>query len=157
MGTNFYFNTHDESTHIGKRSAAGLYCWDCDDTLHKYGKNSIHKGPDTNPSADIEKYLLESKKQWYEECPHCGQKPQEEELEHSAPGRELGFNKSEPGRKEGVKSCSSFSWAKDPYIVLTKKWVVFDEYGRKYTMKKFKEILSECPIQFYDSIGNIFC
>ena len=37
MGTNFYIIDKDqeysEGRHIGKRSAAGWYCWDCGTTL----------------------------------------------------------------------------------------------------------------------------
>ena len=42
MGTNFYKikrvdNKIEEGEHIGKRSAAGEYCWDCRRTLSIYG------------------------------------------------------------------------------------------------------------------------
>ena len=43
MGTNFYLGKYVYETkyenHIGKRSAAGLYCWDCDETLIIGGKD----------------------------------------------------------------------------------------------------------------------
>lgn len=48
MGTNFYLKGHrgddDPKYHIGKRSAAGLYCWDCRITLCKGGESAIHRG-----------------------------------------------------------------------------------------------------------------
>jgi len=34
MGTNFYIN-NSQRQHIGKRLAAGLYCWDCHDAINK--------------------------------------------------------------------------------------------------------------------------
>ena len=41
MGTNYYLKGHrgddNPKYHIGKRSAAGLYCWDCHITLCKGG------------------------------------------------------------------------------------------------------------------------
>ena len=98
MGTNFYFRGHRDDDnpefHIGKRSAAGLYCWDCRITLCREGESKVHKRPT-----------------WYNSCPSCGQMPVKESLEVSAVGRELGFNKSQPRFKVGVKGCSSFSWA----------------------------------------------
>jgi len=78
MGCNFYTL---QGIHIGKRSAAGLYCWDCG--LSVYG--------DT--------------------CSTCGQSATFESLEKSAAGRELGFNTQEFKPKTGIKSCSSFNWA----------------------------------------------
>jgi hypothetical protein len=53
MGTNFY--TIDD-IHIGKRSAAGLYCFDCEVTLCKNGEDAIHQGSSG----------------WYNTCPKCG-------------------------------------------------------------------------------------
>jgi len=150
MGTNFYLvkklkecnNDMNPECHIGKRSAAGLYCWDCGVTLCK---GSVHYDDG-----------------WYDKCPKCGKKPKKETLDNGAAGRELGFNKSKPAPKTGVKSCSSFRWDMEPDNVLKMKCraiakPICDEYGRKYTLKEFKEILEECPIIFTDSIGKDFC
>lgn len=79
MGTNFYWKSipkefkryipHVEKlfgdvghdivllVHIGKRSAAGLYCYDCGTTLNKYGTDHVH---------DCEW------SEWYNRCPICG-------------------------------------------------------------------------------------
>ena len=140
MGTNYYA----EDQHIGKRSAAGWYCWDCGVTLCKGGNDKVH---------------LES--EWYDKCPICGQSITEEDLDHSSAGRELGFNKDRPMKKTGVKSCSSFTWDIPPdsweeAVKRSKEKVVEDEHGRKFTAKQFKEILAECPIQYEDSIGQSF-
>ena len=42
--------------HIGKRSGAGLYCYDCGTTLHRLGTDYVHSG-----EGD-----------WYPKCPICG-------------------------------------------------------------------------------------
>ena len=128
MGTNFY---KLNGQHIGKRSAAGPYCWDCGITLSK-GRVHYDDG-------------------WYEKCPKCGKTPKDEGWE-SAAGRELGFNKTKPKRKTGVASCSSFTWANK----LGKIKFVKDEYDRKFTVKQFKMIFNECPIQFYHLMGENF-
>ena len=39
----------DPVYHIGKRSAAGMYCWDCDDTLCPGGKSQVHAGGRNDP------------------------------------------------------------------------------------------------------------
>ena len=79
MGTNFYWkripkeferykanvenyigdcdDTHNVLLHIGKRSAAGLYCHDCGITLNKYGTDYVHDSMYDD---------------WYEVCPICG-------------------------------------------------------------------------------------
>ena len=44
MSTNFYIETKGEKIHIGKRSAAGLYCHKCSKTLCEGGESKIHTG-----------------------------------------------------------------------------------------------------------------
>lgn len=162
MGTNFYIRGHrrDDSPefHLGKRSAAGLYCWDCKETLCLDGTSGVH----------------ESKSGWATMCLTCGQKPNIESIGASTAGRELGFNQDTPRRKSGVSSCSSFRWAMEekdmigkiaeiekcpncdhPYPDTDK--VIEDEYGSPYTLAQFRQILQECPIQYQDSIGQVFC
>jgi Zn finger protein HypA/HybF involved in hydrogenase expression len=101
MGTNFFVNNdaeENEQIHIGRRSAAGLYCWDCNITLCASGDEGIHY----------------SKNRWHVKCPKCGRPPVREKLSDSAAGRELGFNKK-PANKKGVGTCCSFSWAIMPH------------------------------------------
>ena len=153
MGTNFYLLSGE---HIGKRSAAGLYCWDCNITFCMDGPEGVH---------------IDSR--WYKKCPKCGKLPLEEDLSGSSAGRELGYNKSVPSKKTGVRSCSSFTWAVPPRIVfgstrrklriensipgpLSKKKVIRDEYGHKYSLPDFINVLAECPMQFIDCIGQEF-
>jgi hypothetical protein len=156
MGTNFYFGK-DEEVHIGKRSAAGPYCWGCGVSLcnksfdnwenkELYGSDAVHYGEGGDDN-------------WLKSCPICC-KTAEDEGWNSAGGRELGFNELEPKRKTGVKSCSSFSWAispKDFQKLFSSGKKVYDEYGQEFTQKEFKDILSECPIKYYHSVGKEFC
>lgn len=153
MGTNFYVrgwrgrDRMDPKHHIGKRSAAGLYCWDCGVTLCKYGPEKIHYGCHHGPFCNCG---------WYNKCPNCGKKPIKEGIGDGAVGRELGFNKEIPAKKTGVASCSSFTWAMDPKEFLKRKVIIWNEYGDTFTKKEFLQILEECPIQYKDSIGEWF-
>lgn len=151
MGCNFYTL---RGKHIGKRSAAGLYCWDCGVPLNKEGESGVHKSHADNckhKGSLICNCLI------LKVCPKCGKKPKKEGLENSSVGRELGFNKEKFEKKTGVASCSSFSWAMRP-IKANSLLFVKDEYGRIYSGSTFRnEILAECPIQYTDLIGVEFC
>jgi hypothetical protein len=163
MGTNFFLISSDtslsrEDLHIGKRSAAGLYCWDCDRTLCVGGNRGVHRGDE-----------------FLSHCPQCGKGPDTEGVESSSVGRELGFNNGPFELKKGVRSCSSFTWAVEPeqmfLKIITSLWEnpnffdfdLFerpqfeDEYGRQYSFQEFHMVLKECPIRFYDMIGKEFC
>ena len=154
MGTNFYTNPpgdfgdiltekldkHSPKYHIGKRSAAGWYCWDCGITLCKEGNTKVHAG----------------KADWHHFCPICGVMPRTETLENSAAGKELGFNKSKPTIKTKVTSCSSFTWAMEPETMVKHKFI-YDEYGAMFTKEQFiVMLLKDCPIQYYHSLGEEF-
>ena len=155
MGTNYYVrgfksqDSMDPKFHIGKRSAAGIYCWDCGVTLCKDGPTRVHndKCPHLGTFCNC---------RWHEKCPSCGQKPQVEGLGDGAVGRELGFNKSVPKKKAGIASCSSFSWCMDPKKFLKKRVTVWNEYGDNFSRAEFMKILEECPIQSTGSIGQWF-
>jgi len=155
MGTNFYWKRKhkrgdfdDCDKHIGKRSAAGAFCWDCNITLCKQGNAGIHY----DASA------------WYTACPQCGQSAAPQSGFNTAAGVELGFSKPRAGAPEGVHSCSSFTWAQDPEIVRKKcsglkgsKIGIVDEYGRLLTGRQFLKMLrTNCPVEFTDSIGQQF-
>ena len=144
MSTKFYrhtskgrFSVENPGIPIGTRRSAGLYCWDCDLTLCKGGNEAIHKND--NDSS------------WHKKCPKCGKKPIHEDLTNSTMGRELGFNKNKPQRKTGVSSCCSFRWEVSPETIINnknKKLYIFDEYGDKYTIDEFKQVLDECPVEY---------
>ena len=161
MGTNFYIRgmsrSDDPNFHLGKRSASGLFCWTCRVTLCQEGERGIH----------------ESKSSWHLTCPSCGAAPTTESLEQSAAGRELGFNKSLPGKKTGVSSCCSFTWAINPlnleqhlqategcphcnHAYEDKEKIIEDEYGALFTLADFRAVLEECPIRNLSLIGQHF-
>lgn len=153
MGTNFYA-LYDDPTltdtgrgvpHIGRRSAAGYYCWDCDDTLCVLGKEWVHR-----------------EARWYDRCPHCGQGKQDPPT-YDAALVELGFASPASRRPTGVQPCSSFNWAQDPSTVMRYLGrhlvdpAVYDEYEREYTGNQFLCMLSAtCPIHFTGSTGRNF-
>ena len=158
MGTNYYIRGKDvEEVHVGKRSAAGLYCWDCNMTLCIEGPGRIHQG--------CKKWVSNEKKcdgthhgscdggHWFDSCPSCGKNRVEEDLDSSSAGRELGFNKSPYKRKTGVATCSSFTWAGRKIDLLKMandtglEKPIFDEYDRAMTVEEFLALLTECPIQ----------
>jgi len=166
MGTNFYWiapespaiklangqekelfiDYDDPDIHIGKRSAAGMYCWDCDITLCKDGNDGIHYS-----------------KPMYEACPKCNAGPAHEKLAGSSSGIELGLAQPETNPKTGVRSCCSFSWCQEPAKVrmlcadLADSPVIVDEYGIKHSGAKFLEMIdANCPVQFTRSIGERF-
>jgi hypothetical protein len=162
MGTNFYVTGTDEKVHIGKRSAAGPYCWDCKRTLCQDGEGSAH--------ATWAGYIMNEnhvydchKTRWFESCPFCGARKKDEDWTTSSAGRELGFNKSKPKKKKGVLSCSSFSWAIAPVslkdICATHyrgDKPIINEYGDQMTLKEFQQILEECPIQYLNMMDKEF-
>lgn len=157
MGTNFFWNTsssfvavnkEDPKIHIGKRQSAGPFCWDCHKTLCKQGEDAIHT----------------EEAKWYDKCPVCGKDIKEESLsEGHSSGVELGFSRPKQEQKKGIMSCSSFSWAQNPNYVRkicsekSRKQLIVDEYGKKYTGKQFLEMLQfNCPIEFTKNIGVQF-
>lgn len=139
MGTNYYKG----KIHLGKRSAAGLYCFDCCITLCKGGRDQVHHG-----SGDRSEL-------WYDECPVCGAEPVKEDMNTSSVGKELGFNKK-PQIKTHVRSCASFRWAVEPAMMKKVRGNIRNEYGDKFTEKQFHELVHDCPIQYFDSIGQEF-
>ena len=158
VGTNFYLNNElygtdsesDQACHVGRRSASGLYCWDCNITLCAEGPDRVHY----------------SESKWHARCPQCGLDKVDESLSMSSAGRELGFNRLPPRRKSGVASASSFSWA-FPVGELSERVAavnatllidtpILDEYGDCFTLDEFLLILSECPLQSTAMVGEVF-
>ena len=157
MGTNFAFLEHfnqsigsgEEIRHIGKRSAAGRYCWDCETTLCRSGQRGIHR----------------STSEWYDNCPECGQSQQSSPLEEDGnpAGLELGFASTNESKPSGVKGASSFLWSGEPQRVKQiceqnlEEDIIRDEYGRTLTGGEFLEMLeNQCPIEHRHSIGQRF-
>lgn len=167
MGTNFYWHIDvgpsitlptgevleidiDQDNpvyHLGKRSAAGYYCWTCGITLCKQGNDAIHGG-----------YAS-----FYDRCPKCGAEKVKEGLDAGPAAIELGFAQPRVARPTGVRGCSSFSWAQSPEQVRTicrahpDDELVDDEYGRTFTGQQFMDMLeNNCPIEFTNSVGKWF-
>ena len=138
MGTNFYLGSKS-GIHIGKRSAAGYYCFDCHKTLCKDGDRKVHYG----------------KSDWFDKCPICGKPPIEENFENSATGIELGLNRVKSNPSVGVRSCSSFTWAIDPEEIKGYRRVI-DEYGHKCSLKAFFNMVDTYPIHCFEMIGQEF-
>lgn len=152
MGTNFYWikgNTYGKNerdsleNHIGKRSAAGNYCWDCGTTLCKSGTADIHTCKRGAHHSD----------NWYEYCPSCG-KTVEKETYNSA-YVELGFAQPTTHRLKGVSSCSSFTWTLMKHYTdlqklarLNSKPIIRDEYGRTMSASDFLDMVESCPIWY---------
>jgi hypothetical protein len=146
VGTNFYWRERlgeddlgldDPRVHIGKRSGAGYYCWDCDESLHELGIEGIHTGID----------------RWLDACPRCGKR----KTEGPEPVRDLAR------LPVGVAKCCSFTWSASPRRVravcaaqLDTK-IVVDENGLDFTGREFLEMLALfCPIEVHDAIGTRF-
>ncbi len=138
--------------HIGLRSGAGSYCWDCKMTLCRGGESKIHDGGVP----------------FYDSCPSCGKAKHSVESV-AATADDYHYTESGIGgrsifmKNTGVSFACSFTWAKDPKIVhaicgaRSDDEIIEDEYGEPYTGKAFLEMLRKmCPINFYDSIGSRF-
>src|SRR5574341_759441 len=164
MGTNFYWlepaprcphcdkeiGEPSEGEHIGKRSAAGLYCYDCGVTLCRGGESHIHYSRNGD---------------WHEACPKCGAQQSAEAavLKRGPMAVELGFAQPEEARPSGVAGAASFSWAVEPSVVRQRceagldQKLVIDEYGRTLTGAEFLRMLkANCPIEFTKMIGRNF-
>jgi hypothetical protein len=163
MTTNFYFvstaeganaaaadyhsHGHPVSDFIGKRSAAGPYCWRCKRTLHRGGEESVHKGR----GADL----------FYTACPSCGDEMPK--LGVREPGNgigvELGFAPPRQSRLSiGVRPVSSFTFHLPKALVedrVARGESVIDEYGRTQSGPQFLEMVDfNCPILFFSPEDN---
>lgn len=129
MGMNIY--TVD-GIHIGKRWAAGIWCWDC--------REQIIEG-------DV--YRCEHIKEWAESS--------DREVGYNPAMRELGFDKSEPTEHKGIDGASGFIWQVGEYglgkdieeikTALRRRRKVLTEYGEKWEIQKFwdmfKDVITE--------------
>lgn len=161
MGTNFYWKVEAKlpsgesidldrdspMVHIGKRSSAGWYCWDCHVTLCADGEARLHYG---NGGM-------------HDHCPKCGKEPKRTPGMTGPVAVELGFAEPETVRPTGVQGAASFSWAQDPDMVREvckarpAEAIIEDEYGRALTGAEFLEMLAaNCPIEFTHFVGVVF-
>lgn len=123
--------------HIGKRSAAGLYCTSCGTTLSRYGTQFIHSC----------EYQGE-----YDSCPICGEKRDKDSGITGSVALEL-FGKKEIERGS-VRSVSSFTWTtgRMKKFILEEanpSWKIKDEYEKKHTIQEFRKMYADfCFIEF---------
>lgn len=125
-----------EDKHIGKRYAAGIWCWDCKVPMFDPHDTSI-KG--TN----------------YEYCRSCGKKrPDYKDMPYNGAMRELGFDKKKPKEHSGIDGASGFIWCIDDHYGLgtSKEEILYslkdikeviDEYGRRMSIKEFHDIFKD--------------
>lgn len=155
MGTNFYFRAIFKTfgKHIGKRSANGLYCWDCNipiakgsDVCPKCSKSYVEPKFEKT-DFEIEESVIKTK---FHDIPITIHKIKSNvKLENTPAMVELGFG-TPYGKEErkGVKQCSSFTWAISKKMFNKINFKIIDEYGKKYTKKEFiEQVLDNCPIQ----------
>lgn len=138
--------------HIGKRSAAGHYCWDCRLTLCKDGEDGLHQSC---------RHEIGCRCRWFNACPQCGGKVQKNGF--NPVDVELGFAASLTVKPTGVTGASSFSYAQKPKLVeqicqeFSGEKVVENEYGKRFTGAEFLQMLdTNCPIRFIRFIGQWF-
>ena len=145
MGCNFYWRNPDGSpgSHIGKRSAAGWFCWDCNWQI----------------GGGIAPHLVK--------CPRCG-KGHVETVDPltgrgSPAGIELGMASPRSERPKGVEGTSRFIWAKAPESVRAAceaemdRVLIVDEYGHEITGRVLLSMLrGQCGIEDTSSIGQEF-
>jgi hypothetical protein len=128
MGTNFYWldkyapknpfpeePCYDLHVHIGKRSMAGLYCWECGSTLCSEGSDGIPYDAST----------------WLDECPACGQK-----ATGNPPRDKKGVTGCNSFTWTQMSHKKKLEWYRDEGCTYA---AVRDEYGKTYTPQEFLE------------------
>ena len=169
-GTNFYWKRSASGNlprfvfagHIGKRSAAGLYCWDCGTPLAR----PVQCAPNSFCTSNwVAPAVHGSSASQMTECPRCHGAPQPDAQDASAPGHAaglaLGWAKPLAERPWGVRSASSFLWAQEPArtIATLRQWpdgVIVSEYEREYSASDFFDMLLLIPMWFTDQVGREF-
>lgn len=144
MGCNFELK--DTAIHIGKLSAAGLYCWDCGETLCPGGTEVVHASRDCDHP-------------WFTECPSCGKSYDHDAARQRQEDCRVDIPVTEADYRSGVQGCCPFTWALAPDIFYEqhKGETVIDDYDKEYTWEEFQEVLTGCPLRYYNSIGREFC
>ena len=120
--------------HIGKRWAAGIWCWSCK----------------IEAEHDVIGLF------WY--CPRCGARCSEKTLFNPAM-RELGFDKSKERKRSGVDGASGFIWhAKNKQDAMKKFKKIRKcktEYGESWTAKRFWRMFNDVIEESYSD--DEFC
>lgn len=153
MGTNYYwidnpdnFDEMDPRIHIGKRSAAGRYCYDCGIYLTAQSTQYAHMGK----RDEFNEYINRK----FDVCPNCGKGPSDEFI---AADRELFRGTPVPSQLHGVQGVSSFTWTmvkhKTDIVMWLKtdknKKIIRNEYGDEFSADEFLgNELRHCIILF---------
>ena len=126
---NIYKLHKDGGGHIGKRWAAGVWCWECKKEAEYDALGCFHF------------------------CAKCGARCSGETLAFNPAMRELGFDKTKEIKHKGVDGASGFFWhAKNRKEALRKlKGIkkVKTEYGQYWTIKRFWRMFSDVIKQEY--------
>lgn len=144
MGMNLYTL---KGVHIGKRSAVGIWCWDCK--------------VDLNPKVDIFGEIRKGNEIPMERvCPSCGKKAIAGKTKYNPACRELGFNKDDPKSHRGIDGASGFCWqigecglggSVDQIKKKLKKLKFVDtEYGERWPIKKFWDMFLDVIVEDYE-------
>lgn len=116
--------------HIGKRSMAGFYCYDCGTTLNKEGDRQVHYGSRGYDDP------------WLDNCPICHSKQGENNVQGCC-----SFTWTALGHRELLKALSA------PKIVMALKLMgtdklVENEYREHFAAAEFYKEAMANPIQF---------
>jgi hypothetical protein len=148
MSTNYY--TLD-GKHIGKRWAAGQWCWECRCQCDYIYRDKVTRAERRYPKGDTPGFALDFVHRnvldrWA--CPQCGREMRKDAAEGYNPAlRELGFDKSGPRVHHGIDGANGFHWytgyggigATIDEILhnLHRRAAVRDEYGQRVTRPEF--------------------
>ena len=127
--TKKYYNDFEDK-HIGKRSAAGIWCWDCLIPMYDEDRKQEVAGISV-PTP-------------FEFCPSCGNKV-ETDKGYNPAMRELGFDKSEPTILTGIQGANRFTWCTDAVVGLgtTKKQIIEElQKNHKFVITEYGDTLS---------------
>jgi hypothetical protein len=113
---------------IGKRYAAGIWCWNC----------------------KIEAERDEIGCFWF--CPNCEKRCSDNTLSYNPAFRELGFDKTKPHKKEGINGASAWIWCID------KEFGLGESIEKvKYKLKRYKKLKTEYgEIWTIKQVNNMF-
>jgi len=144
MGTNYYLRGHrgndSPEYHIGKRSAAGQYCFDCDVSLCINGKENVH----------------DYKSDWYGKCPICGNGRKNTENSKGNVKNSCSFSWAMSKNDLLDKVEHNISCPNCNKVFDNPEKVIENEYGELFTLEEFYEEVNYCPIIFYHMIDQRF-
>lgn len=132
---NIYKLAKDGGEHIGKRWAAGVWCWDCKIKAER---------------DDIGLF-------WF--CSKCRKRCSDKILSFNPAFRELGFDKKKEIKHIGVDGASGFIWhaknKKDAFKKLKGVKKVKTEYGKYWSIERFWRMFNDVIKEDYSD--HNFC